>query len=444
MKKIDALMVYEHKNRELENCALIASELERRGLSTKVFYNYTFPLRKRYEAKVIIAPHLYNDWHLEFYTRNSKQNNRNAISMQYEQITASEFDEGFTNPVGQAMLAHHLSWGQYQTERYIKNGIAPDNVHDTGCVSMDLFRPEFRSYFLTKEQVAKEVGIDKDKEWVLFISSFVLVDCSIEKLEYLKSIIPSIEDHVKINENSFASIIKWLDDAAKRFPDKIFIYRKHPSEKLSPRVVELMKSNPNIKCIDTFTMRQWTIVADKIYNWISTSQADIYFARKTSYILRPVPIPQEMDVVMFGGCEYVTSSEGFIESLTKQEFNSPINEASMKYFYSNTESGEMAFEKIADLCELLIAHPDMGSDFHFKKNNLLSIFKDWYDVFIYQYGKKFKTSSYVIRSLKKISFCRTFAAKLEMFNQELYGAEELYNSYHERFGKILRNLHSNE
>ena len=443
MKKVDVLLIYEHKNRELENCALIAAELERRGLTTKVFYNYTAPIRNNYEAKVIIAPHLYNDLHLEFYTRNKKQSNRNAISMQYEQITPSELEEGYTNPVGQAMRAHHIAWGQYQADRYLRNGINPNNVHDTGCVSMDLYRTEFKSYFLTKEQVAQQFGIDKDKEWVLFISSFVLVDCSKEKVERLRGVIPSIDTHVSLNEESFSQIIKWFGEAAKRFPDKLFIYRKHPSEKLSPRVLKLMETTPNIKCIDSFTIRQWAIVTDKIYNWISTSQADIFFARKSSYVLRPIPIPPEMDVVMFGGGKYVTTYEEFLSSLTKEEYNSPIQEDKMKYYYSNTETGEMAYEKIADVCESLIADPNLGSDFHFKKKNVLSFVKDWYDVCIYQYGKKIKTSEGVIHFLKTIPFCKTLAAKLEMFNQELYGFDKIYSEYYIRFRDLLNSKHSN-
>ena len=444
MKNIDVLMIYEHKNRELENCALLAAELERRGLTTKVFYNYTYPIRKNYEAKVIITPHLYNDWHLEFYTRNKKQNNRNAISLQYEHVITEGDEDGINNPTGQAMNAQHIAWGDDQVRRYLEHGIQISHIHKTGCVSMDFMRAEFKGFFLSKHEVAEKLGIDENKEWVLFISSFAFPAKTEEAAEPCFPDDKDAKEKAAFSIKSYNIIMEWLKAAANKYPDKLFIYRKHPKEKLSHEELALEKTLPNFKFISDFTMRQWAVICDKFYNWISTSQADIYFAHKSSFILRPVTIPREMDIPLFLDSENIKTKELFLESLEKGGFYSTVPPEKMQMYYSNQPNGKMAFEKIADLCEEMIGNPQMGCDYKFPRRGLLATFvKDLYDRCLYCYGKRFKAREKTINFFRKYKFSKTFAAKLEMLNQELYGAEELYETYHLRFQKLLETIHSN-
>lgn len=449
MRKVDLLIIYELKNRELENSALLAAEMERRGYSTLVLYNYSKPIRMNIEAKVIITPHLYEDQQLEFYINNKKQSNRNAISMQYEHITSEDDEDGINNPKGQAKRAQHIAWGEDQVRKYLNHGIEPSHIHKTGCVSMDFFRKEFRSYFLTKSQIAEKLNIDENKEWVLFVSSFAF--SSMEKEEVLKNFIRSFGDDANTREkvrftlDSYSQILIWLKAAAERYPNKLFIYRKHPQEKLSDVVKELEDSLPNFKCISDYSMRQWAVVSDKLYNWISTSQADIYFARKSSYILRPISIPHEMDISLFTEGEHITTEEDFIKSIDCDEYHSPISAEKLQYYYCNMPEGKMAFENIADLCEEMIKNSELGSDYHFEMNKDFHYYiKNFYDLALYYYGKNIRTPEWIINGLNKIPFMRTrTAGKLKILNDDLYKADEQYSVYFNKFRDLLGSIHSN-
>lgn len=304
---------------------------------------------------------------------------------------------------------------------------------------MDLLRPEFGAYFLSKGQIGQELSLDASKEWVLFISSFSYANKTKESIEaYAKKYGASIKEFAQISKESYLVVLDWLTDAAKSNPEKLFIYRKHPAETLSKELKDLEKRIPNFRCIDDYSMRQWTLAADKIYNWFSTSMADVYFAHKSCYILRPFPIPRSMDVSIMVDAEYLTTYETFLASLKSEGYYFPVDENKIKYFYSNVKSGKMAFEKVADLCECMINNPQMGYDFHFKKKyGFKTKIKMLCDNALYLYGRNHKTNDKMISLLIKSKIFANIGAKLRMFNQELYGAGLLCHLYTDKFSHIL-------
>ena len=82
----------------------------------------------------------------------------------------------------------------------------------------------------------------------------------------------------------------------------------------------------------------------------------------------------------------------------------------------------------------------MGFDYKFDYPNGLSFYvKMLYDFFLYEYGKRFKTSESFISRLKKIPYLAKTAAKLQMYNKELYRAKQLYESYFDKFSLLLKN-----
>ena len=106
---IDVLILFEHKNRELENACLIATELERRGFSTRIECIYS--LRRYFvKARILIVPHLYNDDQVVMFCKNIWLSNTIVIDMQYEQVLRASQHNGIHNPSGQAINANHLAW----------------------------------------------------------------------------------------------------------------------------------------------------------------------------------------------------------------------------------------------------------------------------------------------------------------------------------------------
>lgn len=443
MKKIDVLIIYELKSRELENSALIATELERRGYSTQILYNYSVSKRYNLSPKVVIVPHAYNEEHMAFYLQNRWNSNRKVLSMQYEQILSESSEDGVHNPTGQARQAQHTAWGQAQVKRYLLHGIEKSHIHDTGSVSMDLFRHEFRSYFRSREQIGQEFHLDNHKEWILFISSFSYANRSKETLDEYAKLEPSAFEFAKLSDLSYQEILLWLERAAKDYPEKIFIYRKHPAETDDVRLHILEHNYPNFRCIDTYSMRQWSLVVDKLYNWYSTSLADVYFANKSCYILRPVPIPRETEVSIMKNAEFITSLDGFLKTISEKGYYFPIQSEDISYFYSNKSDGKMAYQKVADLCEQMMKDDSMGYDYRLTYPHGLKFYvKYLYDIILYEYGKRYRTNQIFIKLLNRIPLFKKVASKLTLYNNDLYRAEELVNEYKQKFEIIISKIES--
>lgn len=442
MKTVDVLIIYELKSRELENSALIAAELERRGYSTMILYNYSYYKRLNIKAKVVIVPHVYNEDHLKFYSQNYENSNRNVISMQYEQILSESSEDGAHNPSGQAMNAQHIAWGQAQVDRYLKHGIEPDHINETGSVSMDLFRKEFQSYFLSREEIGKQFDIDPKKEWILFVSSFSYAKRTEDGIKALENLNPNARVFADISDASYAKVLEWLKQAAIDYPDKLFIYRKHPAEIEDEYLHTLEKELPNFRCINDYSMRQWSIVADKIYNWYSTSLADIYFAHKPCYILRPCGIPSRLEVSIMAGGDFLTGYDDFSKSIECPEYKFPVNENNVNYFFCNSPEGKMAFQNIADLCERMMSSSQLGYDYQFEtvKKNWAFYVRFAYDMLLYQIGKSINTPQSIINAISKVPGLRGAASKLIMYKTDLYKTDKEVAKYKTKFSHILREI----
>lgn len=359
---VDILILYEHRTREIENVALLKAELLKRGYSVRVENIYS-PWLYYIQAKVVIVPHLYNNQQLNAFCNNYKHNNHHIIDLQYEQVLNDSGEDGIHNPKGEAAFAHHIAWGESQYNRYVTNGISPNNVHETGCISMDLFMPMMNSYFLSKEDISKQFGLDGYKEWVLFISSLSFANRTEKELLDYERINPFIRSFANISDSSYNLILQWLKKAANQFPEIEFIYRPHPAERMTKSLIDLETGCPNIHIIRDLSMRQWAKSCDKVYNWFSTSVVDVYYAGKPCYILRPIDIPDDLEVAILKNAEKITDFNKFESTLKTSEYFYPVPTEDIEFFYGNRKS-RMAFLQIADICEKMIG--GIIPEYHFK------------------------------------------------------------------------------
>ncbi|MDR0185531.1 hypothetical protein ETF27_06290 [Prevotella brunnea] len=442
MRKIDILILYEHKARELENSALIATELERRGYTTKIL-NISSNSKFYIDSKVVLVPHVYNEFQLRYFTRNDKNSNRNVISMQYEQILSEASEDGIHNPSGQAKEAQHLAWGQVQVDRYLSHGIKPEHIHDVGSVAMDLFRPEFKDYFLSKEQIAKEFKIDIDKQWILFISSFSYVNRSEEEIKRLECLNPNARIFSDFSNKSYKEILVWLRKAAEKHPEKIFIYRRHPAERDNEHLHEIENSISNFRCINAYSMRQWAVISDKIYNWYSTSLADIYFAGKPCYILRPVTVPEGLEVSIMLGGVFINSNDDFEKTIDEDDYSFPVLDKNVTRFFSNSKTGEMAYQKVADLCERMITDSTLGFDYNFSpiKKDLKYYLRFILEKLLYSWGLYHQTPRRLLNILALVPTLNRLESKLNLYNTDLYNSEKEVKLYKDKFRKIFEQIY---
>ena len=353
-REYDFVFVCESKVRELESCCLIGQELENRGYSVGIINWWMPQIYLDYEpvsAKVLMSHAVYKDESLNRELSYVKGETK-VINMQWEQIYSEKELTSNVSPwkmEGNVKKVIHLSWGKENHDKLVNYDSIPEvNIKVVGAVSMDFLNPKLNGYFLSREELFEKYNIPKDKKVCLFISSFSLVDLPKNSQE------PEFREFQELQVKSHREIIGWIDRLLNSKNDITFIYRPHPAEANNSAVLNLEKKYSNFRCIRDFSVKQWILTADVIYNWFSTSISEVYFAKKTCYMLRPYDIRSEIECLILKDGTYVTNYDEFVNTFNDTEPEFPIPEKNISYTYCNNED-ELVYRKIADVAEEVIS-----------------------------------------------------------------------------------------
>lgn len=352
MKKVDILFLYETRVRELENICLVKSELEKRGFSV-AFQNTWNSLGIKkfpYNAKVVVTHGMYHDG-IYYFVKSLVGNVPKVVNLQWEQIGTKQSEEDDTSRYllkGVAKQCMNICWGEQTYDRLInKCGFDQKHLRKTGQITLDFCRPELRKYYLSKNEIQDRYNISKELNINLFISSFSYVN--LPKSIETQSDIAEKQDFVNFSRSSFNSVLEWFDKMLNKFPKEVVIYRPHPAEANNPVLLEMQeKYKGRFFVIGELSVKQWIAVADKVYTWYSTSAAEVHAFGVPFAILRPVKIPEHLEVSLYEGAEFITTYEEF-EKTINEKLNSPLSEQVFNRFYYRDE--QFSFVKVADAIE---------------------------------------------------------------------------------------------
>lgn len=361
-KKIDFLISYEHKSRELESILLIKIELEKRGYSVLLHGLYDkdfdkYHSLKKINPRVVIVPAAYDLGILSCFAYNLVGLKNKIVNLQWEQILTvkEEADiNGYHNPKGIAKQVVHLCWGPKIKKRLINSGVSSNNTIVTGPVHLDLLRPEFEDFFISRGKLASQFHLDISKRWILFVSSFSF--CNLSEIQ-LSNIADSYGKDDTDYFRSFSiksknEILNWFERLLKEDSNRILIYRPHPEEiGKDSRLIELTSKYPNFRVISEYALKHWVKASDYIYNWYSTSMADIYFSNKPCQILRPIKIREDQEVSIFENAQFITSFEEFMRCVMNPCYNNPLDLNIMKGYYDLELDGKPSYSKVCDTLE---------------------------------------------------------------------------------------------
>ena len=344
MKKVDFLFIYEVKNRELENITLMAAELERRGYTT-AFLNSWYCSEndfEEYDAEVCIISACYSTGTYNYFTRHAL-NFKKVVNLQWEQVLRNGYAEADGKTSwdfsGEALNTRHICWGENTKQRLMKKYNVPEEyLKVCGYISLDFYRDEFKNFFMDKNDLYKEFGLYTNKITNLFISSFAIATMPKENRgeapgDFNEVFIQNTIDSQKV-------VVDWFMSACEKYPDMQFIYRAHPSEPVNPTLTELANNVENFFYISKYPVKHWISNCDKIYNWTSTSAAEVYVSGKQSFILMPVPIDRRISYPFFEGGQAITTYDEFIRSLEMPtcEENQPLDTSRFEDCYMQNES----------------------------------------------------------------------------------------------------------
>lgn len=355
MTKVDFLFVFEVKNRELENITLLAAELERRGFSV-AFINTWACLDLKfedYDAEVVVVSACYTTDTYKYFTRHAARF-RKVVNLQWEQVLRNGYAEadGATSWdfSGEALVTRHICWGENTKKRLMaKYNVADEFLKVCGYISLDFYRDEFKPFIKQKQELFGEFGLDTDKTTSLFISSFAIATMPKENMGTAPGDFNEV--FVQNTIDSQKAVLDWFGTACREYPDHQFIYRAHPSESDNPVLLKLAEEIPNFFYISKYPVKHWIANCDKIYNWTSTSAAEVYAAGKQAFILEPVPVDHRVTYPFFEGGETVKTYSEFKASLDMDISapNQPLDTTKFAECYMQSETP--VYKNLCDVLE---------------------------------------------------------------------------------------------
>jgi len=356
---LDFLILYEHIVREYESITLLKAELERRGYTAEIRQLLAKKERRLYKEdkpKVVVASAMYDNKTVNSFVYNNVGVCNKVVNLHWEQVLSEEQENSpFFNCGEAAAYAMHTCWGEKSRDRIVKYGVPIENTTITGAVTLDFLRPEFKGYYKEKEELCAEFGLDPNKRLALYVSSFSVAYMSDKEIAELNDLAGVSFDQFRITAcKSMNKTLEWVDKFLQTEEGKNteFVYRRHPSEWNSPILAEMAAKHKNFHLITDYSVKQWIVAADTIFSWISTSIAEIYFAGKSCFVIRPYPVEWEYDPVIYKDCRYIDNYEDFAATFTAEDAPFPIDEEMMLSHYNQTDVP--SYVRIADVCEKML------------------------------------------------------------------------------------------
>ncbi len=363
---IDFLILYEHVVREYDCILLLKAELEKRGYTVEV--RQLLDRKKlRYftvkKPKVIVTSCMYNNESINSHVYNNVGRLDKVVNLHWEQILSREQEQSpWFNCLENARFAVQTCWGEATKNRLLSEGVPSESLEITGALQLDFLRPEFSGFFEDRATLCERFGIDSDKKLILYISSFGYANMDDKEVEELSNMAGlDFRGFRDTNKRSMDSTLDWFCTALEKQDDISIVYRPHPSEWKCARLVEMQEQYKNFHVVSDYTVKQWVVVSDRVYNWMSTALAEVYFAGKGCGIIRPCPIESEYDPVIYETAQFIDTEEKLLCDLQSNTEIYPFDEDYLKSFYSVTD--RPAYKRMSDLLERVLQQPARGKVF---------------------------------------------------------------------------------
>ncbi len=363
---LDFLILYEHPVREYECILLLETELKRRGYSVEIKQLLGRKKIKHFfwsKPRVIVTSCMYNNESINSHVFNNVGRLNRVVNLHWEQILSREQEQSpFFNCLENAQYAIQTCWGEATKHRLMSEGVPEQSLEITGAMQLDFLRPEFSGYYLNRDEICNNYSIDPKRRIILYISSFGYANMDDKEVSELSTMAGlDFRGFRDTNKKSMETTLDWFCEAMERYSDISIVYRPHPSEWKCTRLTEMQNKYQHFHVISDHSVKQWVVVSDRVYNWMSTALAEVYFANKGCGILRPYPIEAEYDPVIYEQADYITDLEGFLNDVNSTMDIYPFNEEFLKSFYSVTDRA--AYLRMSDLLERVHKETERGKIF---------------------------------------------------------------------------------
>jgi surface carbohydrate biosynthesis protein len=295
---VDVLILVHHPQRELDIAALLKVLLEdQHGLKCAIAsYRYNdYQTLAKWNPRVVALPWFYSE-EKGFVRYRSYWPQAKFIDMAYEQIY-QKINEGLKvieGPYARTEM-RFAAWGSFYQDFLSSHGIPRDRVDVCGNPSYGLYRDPYRSYFVSREELADRHGLNPAKRWIFFPENYRAAFMSREQLDRFERTmnVPGISNRFRdFAEASLEEVCRWLHSTPL---DSQVILRPRPAVGMEPFVAKVgpwLKGLEDRLFITTeATVREWILASDVVVSSYSTSLIEASLADKKIAILEPVPFP---------------------------------------------------------------------------------------------------------------------------------------------------------
>ena len=189
MQDVGVLFLVEHVDRELDVVTCLMQKLVSGFGITSQARSYYHDFQHNlalFNPSVVVFPFFYGADHLQPIKYTARWPFAHLVNLGWEQIL-NKLDVGTKTPRDDVARSRvfHICWTLKHRDFLAKNGVEPGHLPLTGNPVMKLYDDPYRSYFKSREQLAKLYELDSAKKWVLFPESYQFAFFSDEHLKLL-------------------------------------------------------------------------------------------------------------------------------------------------------------------------------------------------------------------------------------------------------------------
>ena len=190
MQDIGVLFLVEHIDRELDVVTCLMQKLEAGFGITSQARNYYHEFRHnlaQFNPNVVVFPFfMVPIISNQFNILPTRWPHAHLVNLGWEQIL-NKLDVGMKTPRDDVARSRvfHICWTRKHQDFLARNGVEADHLPLTGNPVMKLYDDPYRSYFKSREQLARLYELDGTKKWVLFPESYQFAFFSDEHLKLL-------------------------------------------------------------------------------------------------------------------------------------------------------------------------------------------------------------------------------------------------------------------
>ena len=299
-RPIDIILFVEHVARELDiACAVKHLVTKRHGLSLEIAslaWDIGGTLAK-YQPAVVATPYCYTIGDFGTHQIVPVWPDAYYVNLAYEQVfqKINKAPKMPRDRFSRQCVLHH-AWGEFFVGFLEQSGVRKENIVLNGNPTYALYRPPYRGYFESREELAARFHLDPRKRWVFIPENYGVAFLNDRQMEtrYGKFRDAQADRFRDFAAASFSQAARWWRKACE-MPGVELVLRPRPATPKDKIVEALCQDGstipPRLHVIKEGTVREWILAADLVASSYSTTLIESAVASKPILMFIPIPFP---------------------------------------------------------------------------------------------------------------------------------------------------------